>query len=144
VYCRDVVFREMKDVVKQEVLPRKEELEKIDFELKDNELDSTEEKESKEEYPHTPVLRRLVWERRKLERYTPPDFCSNFYLFIIEDDPRNLREVMDLGHGKLWDNAMVEEMEALEKNEAWDLVEFPTRRNPIGSKWIFKKNLITE
>jgi hypothetical protein len=144
VYSRDVVFREMKDVVKQEVLPRKEEPEKIEFELKDNELDSTEEKESKEEYPHTLVLRRLVWERRKLERYTPPYFCSNFSLFIIEDDPRIVREAVDSEDGKLWKNAMVEEMEALEKNEAWDLVEFPTGRNPIGRKWMFKKNFIAE
>jgi hypothetical protein len=37
--------------------------------------------------------------------------------------------------------AMDEEMAALDKNEAWDLVDFSTRRNPIGSKWVFKKNL---
>ena len=35
----------MKDVVKQEILPKKEELEKIDFDLKDDELDSTKEQE---------------------------------------------------------------------------------------------------
>jgi hypothetical protein len=34
VYSRDVVFREMKDVVKQEVLPSKEEPEKIEFDFK--------------------------------------------------------------------------------------------------------------
>jgi hypothetical protein len=28
--------------------------------------------------------------------------------------------------------AMVEEMVALDKNEAWDLVELSTGRNPIG------------
>jgi hypothetical protein len=60
VYRRDVVFREMKDVVKQEVLPSKEELDKIEFDLKDDESNSKEERESEEEDPHTPVLRRLV------------------------------------------------------------------------------------
>jgi hypothetical protein len=55
-----VVFREMKDVVKQEFLPSTEEPEKIEFDLKDNELGSTKEHESKEEDPHTPVLRRSV------------------------------------------------------------------------------------
>jgi hypothetical protein len=45
VCSRDVVFRKIKDVVKQKVLPREEELEKIEFELKDNELDSKEEQE---------------------------------------------------------------------------------------------------
>ena len=29
---------------------------------------------------------------------------------------------------------MVEEMEALDKNEAWDLVELPDGRKPVGSK----------
>jgi hypothetical protein len=37
-----VVFREMKDVGKQEFLPSKEEPEKIEFYLKDDESDSTE------------------------------------------------------------------------------------------------------
>lgn len=32
-------------------------------------------------------------------------------------------------------------MDTLDKNEAWDLVEFPTGRKPIGSKWVFKKKL---
>jgi hypothetical protein len=42
-YSRDVVFRETKDVVKQEVLPSKEEPKKIEFDLKDDKSDSTEE-----------------------------------------------------------------------------------------------------
>jgi hypothetical protein len=48
VYIRDVVFREMKDVVKLEFLPSKEELDKIEFNLKDDESESTEEHESEE------------------------------------------------------------------------------------------------
>ena len=39
VYNRDVVFREVKDVIKHEVQPK--ESEKIEFELKEEELDST-------------------------------------------------------------------------------------------------------
>eukprot|EP00253_Pinus_taeda_P014620 PITA_14620 len=42
-YNRDVVFREVKDVIKHEVQPK--ELEKIKFELKEEELDSTKEEE---------------------------------------------------------------------------------------------------
>jgi hypothetical protein len=141
VYSRDVVFREMKDVVKQEVLPSKEEPEKIEFDLKDDEADSTKEHESEEEDPHTPVLSRSDRERRLPERYSPPDFCSNFDLSITDDDPRTVREVVDSEDGNLWKRAMEEEMASLEKNEAWDLVEFPTERNPIGSKWVFKKKL---
>jgi hypothetical protein len=39
---------------------------------------------------------------------------------------------------------MEEEMASLDKNEASDLVELPTGRNPIGSKWVFKKKLNAE
>jgi hypothetical protein len=48
VYNRDVVFREIKYVFKHEVPPKEEEPKKIEFELKDNESDSTKEHESKE------------------------------------------------------------------------------------------------
>eukprot|EP00253_Pinus_taeda_P024426 PITA_24426 len=39
---------------------------------------------------------------------------------------------------------MVDEMASLHKNEAWDLVELPAGRKPIGSKWVFKKKTIAE
>ena len=45
---------------------------------------------------------------------------------------------------KLWKEAMVDEMASLHKNEAWDLVELPARRKPIGSKWVFKKKTNAE
>jgi hypothetical protein len=140
VYSRDVVFREMKDVVKQEVLPSKEEPEKIEFDLKDDESDSTEEQESEEEDPHTPVLRRSVRERRLPERYTPSDFHSNFALSITDDDPRTVREAVDSEDGKLWKKAMDEEMEALDKNEAWDLVEFRLEEIPLAANGYLKRS----
>ena len=39
---------------------------------------------------------------------------------------------------------MEEEMESLDKNDAWDLVELSIGRKPIGSKWVFKKKLNAE
>eukprot|EP00253_Pinus_taeda_P002578 PITA_02578 len=39
---------------------------------------------------------------------------------------------------------MVDEMESLHKNEAWDLVEFLAGRKPIGNKWVLKKNTNAE
>ena len=134
----------MKDVVKQEVLPSKKEPKNIEFDLKDDESDSTEEHESEEEDPHTPVLRRSDRERRLPERYSPSDFRSNFALSITDDDPRTVREAVDSEDGNLWKRAMEEEMASLDKNDSWDLVEFPTGRKPIGSKWVFKKKLNAE
>ena len=34
---------------------------------------------------------------------------------------------------------MVEEMDSLDKNEAWDIVEFPPWIKSVHSKWLFKK-----
>jgi hypothetical protein len=142
VYIRDVVFREVKYVSKQEFLPMQDEPEKIELELDDAKSESSEEEEAEEEEeePHTLVLRRSMRDRRKPERYSPPDFHSNFSLSITDDDPIIVKEAMNLEDSKLWKKAMVEEMGALDKNEAWDIVEFPVGRKSIGTKWLFKKN----
>eukprot|EP00253_Pinus_taeda_P018497 PITA_18497 len=55
-----------------------------------------------------------------------------------------VKETVDSEDGNLWKEAMVDEMESLHKNEAWDLVEFPTGRKPIGSKSVFKKKTNAE
>ena len=39
---------------------------------------------------------------------------------------------------------MVDEMASLHKNEAWDLVELPDGRKPVGRKWVFKKKMNVE
>jgi hypothetical protein len=89
-------------------------------------------------------LRRSDRERRLPERYSPPDFRSNFALSTTDDDPRTVREAVDSEDGNLWKRAMEEEMASLDKNEAWDLVELLAGRKPIGSKWVFKKKLNVE
>jgi hypothetical protein len=89
-------------------------------------------------------LRRSVQERRLIERYNPSNFLSKFSLCITDDGPRTSREEVDSEDGNLWKSAMDEEMASLDKNDAWDLVEFPTRRNLIGNKWVFKKKLNAE
>jgi hypothetical protein len=86
----------------------------------------------------------LVQERRLLERYSPSDLCLNFSLSITDDDPTTIRGAVDSEDGKIWKKAMDEEMVALDKNEAWDLVELSIGRNPIGNKWVFKKKLNEE
>jgi hypothetical protein len=45
---------------------------------------------------------------------------------------------------KLWKKAMVEEMDALDKNEAWDIVELSAGRKYVGTKWFFKKKFNAE
>jgi hypothetical protein len=79
-------------------------------------------------------------DRRQPERYSSLDFCSNFSLSITDDDPITVREAANSEDSKLWKKAIVEEMDALDKNEAWDIVELLAGRKSVGSKWLFKKN----
>ena len=37
-----------------------------------------------------------------------------------------------------WDDAMNEEMAALESNDTWELVPLPKGKNAIGYKWVYK------
>jgi hypothetical protein len=111
--------------------------------LDDAKSESSEEDEAEEE-PHSPVLRRSVRERRQPESYSPPDFHSNFSLSINDDDPITVREAMNSEDSKLWKKTMVEEMDALDKNEAWDIVELPAGRKYVGRKWLFKKKFNAE
>ena len=40
-----------------------------------------------------------------------------------------------------WVRAMDEEIEAIEKNDTWDLVDLPKDKNPIGVKWVYKTKM---
>ena len=40
-----------------------------------------------------------------------------------------------------WVQAMDEEIEAIKKNNTWDLVDFPKEKNLIGVKWVYKTKL---
>ena len=93
--------------------PTKKELDKIEFKLEGEESNSIEEEE-----PHTLVLRISSRETRQPERYSPPNFHSHFSLSSIDDDPRNVKEVVDSEDSDLWKKAMAEEMDSLDKNEA--------------------------
>ena len=116
----------------------------MDFELKNEGSNSFEEEpfESNDEVKlQTPTLRRSNRLRRPVERYTPHSLCSNFSLSSINDEPRSIKEAIRFEDCIFWKKGMVQEMEALVKNEASDLVELPHGRRLVGSKWVLKEKL---
>jgi hypothetical protein len=66
--------------------------------------------------------------------YIPPKFHFVFVLTTTNEDPKSVKEATNTVEGRIWKDAMVEEMESLHKNKTWDLVKLPSGRNPIGSK----------
>ena len=65
-------------------------------------------------------------------------------MFITDDDPRNVKDYVDSEDSDLWKKAMVEEMDALDKNEAWNLFQLLAGRKFVGRKCLFKKKLNVE
>jgi hypothetical protein len=60
---------------------------------------------------------------------------SFFSLFSQIDDPLTFQEVVK---DDVWAQAMDEEIECIEKNKTWKLVDVPKDKDVISVKWIYK------
>ncbi|KAK8926176.1 hypothetical protein KSP39_PZI018366 [Platanthera zijinensis] len=58
---------------------------------------------------------------------------------VISSYPSSYREVVESRDCSQWKAAMVEEMDSLQKNQTWDLVNLPKGAKAIRSKWVFRK-----
>ena len=60
---------------------------------------------------------------------------------ITDDDPRNVKEAINSEDSDLCKKDMDEEMDSLDRNDAWKLVHLPAGRKAIGRKSIGRKCL---
>jgi hypothetical protein len=78
---------------------------------------------------------------RPPSRYGYSDFA--YCLAIAEDmeycEPSSYKEAVNSREAKHWIAAMKEELDSLNQNETWSLVEPPTNKRVIGCKWVFKR-----
>lgn len=65
-------------------------------------------------------------------------------LFALDDEPRTIKDAKERNDWSKWQQAMDEEIEALEKNKTWVLVDKPDKVRPIKNKWVFKIKLNTD
>ena len=86
---------------------------------------------------------------RSSERQTRPPAYLEDYILLAEElgeevllylnnEPRNFEEAKG---SKEWRRACEDEIESIEKNRTWDLVDLPFGEKPIGLKWVFKLKL---
>jgi len=52
-------------------------------------------------------------------------------MMVIEDDPISFVEAIK---SQKWRDAMMKEMESIEKNQTWELTDLPRGMKPIGVK----------
>ncbi|KAK4411628.1 Retrovirus-related Pol polyprotein from transposon RE1 [Sesamum angolense] len=69
-------------------------------------------------------------------------FSSAHMLFLAQvnavQEPKSFLEATKHAH---WREAMGKEIEALERNDTWDLTELPKGKEAIGSRWVYKVKL---
>lgn len=74
----------------------------------------------------------------------PPSHLKDYFTFVNKeelDDPLTYREAISSSDSNKWKQAMEEELESINKNEVWELVDLSKDRKPIGCKWVLKKKL---
>ncbi len=54
------------------------------------------------------------------------------------DEPSNVQEALEGIDKDKWMAVMQEEMDSMQKNKVWDLIDLPSSRQTIGNKWVFK------
>ena len=92
------------------------------------------------EVPATPKLdykSYLMRERKQTQRYGGHGFAR----LLVE--PTTYREALAFPDGDTWQSAILEEYRSLPEAGTWivhDMSDLPTRRQPVGSNWVFKLN----
>lgn len=80
----------------------------------------------------TPGPRRGTRERRQPDRY------GDFMAHVAITEPTTHKQAMIADDAELWKEAIDEEMDALRRNNTWDIVTRPKDRAVVGSRWVFK------
>lgn len=84
-----------------------------------------------------------LWRSKRIRK---PAISDDYVVYLqepneeVEDinDPISFSQAMNSVNANDWFNAMKEELDSMDKNHVWDLVDLPQGVKPIGSKWVYK------
>lgn len=75
--------------------------------------------------------KRLIKQPKRLEDY------ETLYFSLLEE-PATYEQAMAGPHSSSWQEAIDEELKAIQDNETWSIVEKPSNCEIIDSKWVFR------
>ncbi|XP_048618201.1 uncharacterized protein LOC111207841 isoform X2 [Brassica napus] len=67
--------------------------------------------------------------------------CSYLIALATNIEPKHFREAMK---HKVWRDSMKSEIDALERQHTWDLVELPSNKKALGTKWVYTIKLLSD
>lgn len=67
-----------------------------------------------------------------------PHYLTDLHCYFAIANLYEPRSYYEASTNPLWNQAMIEELQALEKTHTCDLVNLPPNKSPIGCKWIYK------
>ena len=84
-------------------------------------------------------LHRSTCNKIPIQRLSYESYLAHHYAYmakVVQNvEPTCFEEAVGNVH---WEDAMNEEMVALEANDTWELVPLPKGKNAIGCKWVYK------
>ncbi|XP_048323873.2 retrovirus-related Pol polyprotein from transposon TNT 1-94 [Ziziphus jujuba] len=86
--------------------------------------------------PETSGLQVRRSERGRIPSKRFPE--SEYILLTEEGEPESFQEAVSHQEKEKWLQAMQDEMESLQKNHTYELVELPTGKKALKNKWVFK------
>lgn len=153
-----IISREVKFLTsKERFTPEPHSREDNDFSVIDDEVEEViyddvrnEDEDSEEENNNSEEEDQVEAPEPQQPRRTPrnnvgtlPAHLNDYVVYAAHQDdeffePKHYKEAVHSKYGSQWMKAMVEELNAIEDNDTWELVNLPYGRKAIGSKWIYK------
>ena len=140
IYSRDVRFDEQPEDTVIDCKPEQNTDRLISVDCDDAENDDTDDHEHSD-YEQPPQLQESLPQLRGSNRTRRSPIYYGQQIHLTTDVLTCVEAINDSIEKERWKSAMQAEMDSLAQNDVWDLVELPSRKKEVGSKWVFKKKV---